>query len=127
MGFMGGPPSAIPAAPGIPGIPPPPTAAPEPTPTRQIRLENLLDEATLADDAEYVEVVADIREECAKHGALTDFCIPRKGELLGKLESDAGKCFVTYAEVSAALAAYRSMHGRDFDGNKVRVTFLPDA
>jgi len=117
----------IPAAtlPTLGGLIAPPVGG-LPETTRRLRLENLgLDVASLADDAEYAECVEDIRGECERFGTIESFAIPRVGELHGHGEDDAGKAFVTYAETSSAAKAYAQLHGRDFDGNKVRATFLP--
>lgn len=97
-----------------------------PPTTRLLRLENLLTEESLKDDQEYAECVEDIRGECERFGTITSFVIPRPSELHGKAPSDVGKCFVLYAELSAASRAYQQLHGRDFDGNKVRAVFLPE-
>jgi len=94
--------------------------------TRLLRLENLLTEESLTDDAEYAECVEDIKGECERFGAISSFVIPRKSELHGRAESEVGMCFVTYVELAGAAKAHKQLHGRDFDGNKVRATFLPE-
>ena len=115
-------PAAAAAVGAVLGGPPPP---PEPA-TRFLVLENLLSDASLNDDAEYAECCADIKGECERFGAVTTFTIPRASELHGHPPSDVGKCFVTYTEAASAAKAYAQLHGRDFDGNKVKATFLPD-
>lgn len=121
MGGMAG--AAMAGMAGVPPAPPPPPEAPA---TRVLRLENLLGEAALTDDAEYAECVEDIKGECERFGAISSFAIPRPNELHGHSAEDVGKCFVRYEEVSSAAKAFAQLNGRDFDGNKVRATFMPE-
>jgi len=114
--------TAMPGA-GISAVPPAPPAAT----TRVVRLDNLLTEDMITDDAEFKECFEDIRGECERFGSLTSFVIPRKQDLGGYMETDVGKCFVTYETVSSAVKAHAELDGRDFDGNKVKVTFLPES
>ena len=112
---------------GLAGVAPPaPPPPPEATATRVLRLENLLGEAALTDDTEYAECVEDIRGECERFGAISSFVIPRPQELHGHSAEDVGKCFVRYEEVTSASKAFAQLHGRDFDGNRVRAVFLPE-
>ena len=108
-------------------VPPPPPAAPPPPPaTRFLRLENLLGDEALSDDAEYAECVEDIRGECERFGAVSSFIIPRPADLQGRTAEDVGKCFVLYTELGSAAKAYQQLNGRDFDGHKVRAVFLKE-
>ena len=53
--------------------------------------------------------------------------VPRSDDLRGYTAEDVGTCFVQYETAEAAAAAHRTLHNRDFDGNTVKATFLPDA
>ena len=96
-------------------------------PSCSLCLENLLDESILLNDAEFTEVVEDIRTEISRFGEVASFVVPRRHALHGHEPTDVGKCFVRYESVASASRAFESLNGRDFDGNKVRVVFLSDA
>jgi hypothetical protein len=96
-------------------------------PSCSLRLENLLDESVMLNDAEFTEVVEDIRTEISRFGEVASFVVPRRHALHGLEPTDVGKCFVRYESVASASRAFESLNGRDFDGNKVCVVFLSDA
>jgi len=121
------PPGQLPVPLGAtPPVPPPPPPPPQPPPTRHLRLENLLTEAVMNDEAELRECLEDIRNECERFGPVASFVVPRQDELHGHPQDDVGKCFVRYESVASAASAQRELHGRDFDGNTVKATFLPE-
>ena len=123
-------------APLAPAPPPPPPVVPAAAQlahpgvpddaTRLLCLENLFQPSALEDEEEYKECVEDIQEECKRFGEIESFEIPRATDLKGHSEADVGKCFVRYKSVGEAVAAYRALHGRDFDGNTVKVSFLAE-
>ena len=97
-------------------------------PTAHLRLDNLLTESILADDAEFRECYEDIREECARFGKLARYVIPRKGhDLCGHDEADSGRVFVSYESVDEAERARAALDGREFDGQRVRASFVNEA
>jgi hypothetical protein len=53
--------------------------------TRVIVLTNMVTADELSDDAEYEDIVADVREECARFGTVNSVVIPRDGPGLGKV------------------------------------------
>ena len=71
-------------------------------------------------EAEYPEVYDDIKTECAQSGAVAQLRIPRTGE------PQAGLVFVTYETLSGAAKAKEALHKRQFDGNTVLATFVPE-
>jgi splicing factor U2AF subunit len=83
-------------------------------------LENLISEAMLKDDAEYTEVVDDIRSECSNSGAVLEMVVPREG-------AGSGKVFVQFADVAASAKAFNSLNGRQFDGNVVKALYITQA
>ena len=113
------PPAAVVAA-----APPPAAPAAAPTPTRVLCLENLLNAATLADDAEFAECVEEIRAEVASFGAVAEFALPRRAGDFARAPDAAATCFVKYELVSSAVKAHAALHAREFDGNVVRASFL---
>lgn len=119
------------APPGAPTQGPPPAAvlaaeASKPTPTHVLCLRNLLNAEIMADAAEFAECVDDIRGECESFGKLSAFVVPTHDELHGHGAGDVGACFVKYEAVVSAAKAQDELDGRDFDGNSVSATFLPD-
>ena len=114
LGAFGGP-----GGPGGPGPPPPPPAAPTDPPTKCLKLEGLIMPDMLT-EAEYPEVYDDIKTECAQSGAVAQLRIPRTGE------PQAGLVFVTYQTLSGAAKAKEALHKRQFDGNTVLATFVPE-
>lgn len=95
-------------------------ASGEQTATKCIALENMLTQEDVAGD-EYDEIVEDIREECAKHGAVEQVSIPRPGQ------PGVGKAFVKFAAVDSAKKASDALSGRTFDGRKVACKFMDEA
>jgi splicing factor U2AF subunit len=55
-------------------------AACGPPPTRVVCLENCVQRGELLDDAEYGEIVSDMREEAGKYGAVLSLAVPRPGD-----------------------------------------------
>jgi splicing factor U2AF subunit len=110
LGAFGGP---------VPAQPPPPPAAPADPPTKCLKLEGLIMPDMLT-EAEYPEVYDDIKTECAQSGAVAQLRIPRMGE------PQAGLVFVTYETLSGAAKAKEALHKRQFDGNTVLATFVPE-
>jgi len=99
---------------------------PEAPPSVAICLENMLTVDDVAGD-EYDEIVAEIQEECAKHGAVVKVCIP-KPRLNGATDVPGiGKAYVKYTAVEGATAAKDALTGRTFDGRKVVVKFIDEA
>ena len=122
---------------------------PPPAPTCAVRLDNLVTITELLRDAEYDEVLAELRAEAAKHGAVTQLLLPRPSAstaaafaaaaaagapgdaavaaaALAGVEPTVGKAYVAYADVAAAVAAAAAMHGRLFDGRTVAARFVWD-
>merc|ERR550514_1678344 len=75
-------------------------------PTTVLCLENLVgDPATLQDETEYREICEDIRDECAKSGAVAVVKVPRATDP-GVNSASLGKAFVQFADpISAQKAA----------------------
>ena len=93
-------------------------------PSRQLCLKNLLGDDALADDTEFAECTDDIKQECARFGAVVASAFPRSGDLQGYREEDVGSVFITYELMSAAVRAQADLDGREFDSRKVIATFV---
>ena len=94
-------------------------AAPAEPPTKCLRLEGLITPDMLT-EAEYPEVYEDIKNECSESGTVVQLRIPRTGE------PQAGLVFVTYETLAGAAKAKAALHKRQFDGNTVLASFVPE-
>jgi len=92
--------------------------------TRIVSLSSCVTADELKDDAEYEEILDDMREECSKYGTVKDIVIPRPAE--GMDVKGVGMVFVEYEAEGSASSARAAMHGRKFGGNTVVATFFPE-
>jgi len=95
-------------------------------PSRELCLKNLIKPADVENEVEFKECVADIQEECARFGKITEFKAPHPKDLLGYTDADVGSCFITYELMSAAVKAQADLDGRDFDGATVSAVFVQE-
>ncbi|KAJ2833246.1 hypothetical protein J3B01_004496 [Coemansia erecta] len=96
-------------------------------PTCVIQLLNMVTATELADDAEYDDIVEDVREECGTYGTVARMVVPRNTSD----ESDTsvpgvGKIFVKYERVEEATAALNALAGRQFMGRTVIASYITD-
>lgn len=89
-------------------------------PTRILVLLNMISEAELRDDKEYVEVKEDIEEECKQYGQIISVIIPREGP-------GEGQVFIEYASPLQAQAAGTSLAGRQFAARIVKAKYHPES
>lgn len=89
--------------------------------TKVLCLLRMVTEEDLQDDAEYEEILQDIKDECGNHGPVRDIVIPRTGQ------AGVGKVFVAFAEQAGAEKAKGALEGRKFMGRTVLVTFYDEA
>ena len=105
-----------------PAAPPPAAAAvPAGVPSRVVLLEGLVastDELVNHDD--YADLLEDVRAEVAKHGALLGLAVPRPPE------PAAGRVFVHFADISAAIGAATRLHSRLFGGARVAARYYDE-
>jgi splicing factor U2AF subunit len=93
-------------------------------PSRIIQLLNMVTPDDLAEDTEYNEIKADIRDECESFGTVVDVKMARPILMeSGKVDvraseaiKDLGKVFVVFNEVDAAKKAMDALAGRQFAG-----------
>jgi len=95
--------------------PPPPPPPPPPTP--YLRL-SLLSARELADEAERADVLADVRDEAAKHGAVVGAAAPPP-PAAAAAAGEAGRVYVHFAEAAGAAAFAAAMRRRVFAGKAV--------
>uniref|UniRef100_A0A061RZ22 RRM domain-containing protein n=1 Tax=Tetraselmis sp. GSL018 TaxID=582737 RepID=A0A061RZ22_9CHLO len=115
--------SAVPAAAGG-GEGAAGAAAPAAPPATCICVENMFTAAVLMDDNEYVDVMQDLQEECAKAGNVADVKVPKPADSSMVGQGHYGKAFVQFSTPEQASAAKQMLDGRSFDGQTLRVTLL---
>ncbi len=124
-------------------------------PTRCMQMLNMVTPHELTDDQEYAEIVEDIRDECARFGAVVDVRIPRpqreskaSAASAWKRASDAdaqagkeqerdeagnvkeregvGRVYVRFEEVGQCETALKAIAGRQFGGRVVIAAYLAE-
>lgn len=91
-------------------------------PTRVLSLSNMVQESELLDDAEFADIVDDVRDECSKYGAVRSVAIPRPGQGL----EGVGKVFVEFEGLDGAVKARGALAGRQFAGRSVMASYVPE-
>ncbi|XP_074591495.1 splicing factor U2af large subunit A-like [Curcuma longa] len=94
-------------------------------PTKVICLTEVVSVDELRDDAEYKEIVEDMREESEKFGSLINLVIPRPSQT-GEVIPGVGKVFLEYANITDSARAKVSLHGRRFGENVVCAAYYPE-
>ncbi|KAG8887557.1 hypothetical protein FRB98_009463 [Tulasnella sp. 332] len=107
--------------------------------SRILLMLNMVTPEDLVDDAEYNEILDDIRAECANFGQVEDIKIPRppKKEKTGwqpggakdKNEMQAegvGRVYVKYHQPAGAQMGLKALAGRSFAGRSIIATLLGD-
>ena len=126
-----------------PAVPPPPPPTPAPItaseqedtdplltslPTTILRMSNMTTLEELRDDEVYEELQEDIADECNEHGTVRSLAIPRPGP---ESTADApgpgvGDVFVCFTSAEGAERAKIAVHGRTFNGLRVKAVFFPE-
>lgn len=98
------------------------------TPTRAMVLLNMVTMDELLDDAEYADIVEDVRVECSRHGTVEAVYIPRplKPGHDGVEPPGVGRVYVRFAAQAECEAALHAVAGRQFDGRTVICAFVRD-
>ncbi|GMH32560.1 hypothetical protein BSKO_00394 [Bryopsis sp. KO-2023] len=93
-----------------------------------ICIEGLVALDTLTSDTTYRKVIADLRNECVKHGAVIQLKIPRPADpkMAQALFQTGfyGKAFVQFSDATAATRAREGLNGQPFQGRPVAVMFV---
>ncbi|KAF8822961.1 U2 snRNP auxilliary factor, large subunit, splicing factor subfamily protein [Cardiosporidium cionae] len=87
-------------------------------PTKVVQLLNTVFQEDLLDNAEYNEILEDIKSEASKYGPLEQICIPRPLPDLS-FQEGVGKVFLLFSDETAARKARMMMNGRKFDNTRV--------
>lgn len=94
-------------------------------PTKILCLNQVVTIDELRDDAEYEEILDDMKEECKKFGALVNVIIPRPN-MEGELIPGVGKVFLEYSDTASCANAKSMLGGRKFGGNTVTADYYPE-
>jgi len=127
IGFPDGAGGGAGGIPGAPGAPPASIVASaqgEGTPTRVLQILNMVSVDELTNDADYAEIVDDIRDECGNFGKVEDVKIPRPVKTAnGRVDikaseavKDLGKVFVLFEKEEETTTALKAIAGRKFGG-----------
>ncbi|UKJ89079.1 snRNP splicing factor U2AF [Theileria orientalis] len=101
-------------------------------PTRALLLGNLVSKEELDDDAEYVDIIDDVKTECEDYGVVLRLELPRvpKGlseeEMKSFDESSVGSAFVLFSTVDGASKARKVLDGRKFGNRTVKAHFFSE-
>ncbi|KAF8093328.1 hypothetical protein N665_0384s0015 [Sinapis alba] len=95
------------------------------TPTKIVCLTQVVTADDLGDDAEYEDIMEDMRQEGGKFGNLVNVVIPRPNPDHDPTPG-VGKVFLEYADVDGAAKARSGMNGRKFGGNQVVAVYYPE-
>lgn len=92
-----------------------------------IMMRNMVTANEIADENEYGDILADVRDECGKYGQVVTVLIPRPVDFAngGCAPDDVGQVFVEFTGVEAAQIAHNAISGRRFSGRTIVCTFLP--
>lgn len=80
----------------------------------------------LTNDEEYADILEDMRDECAKFGAVVNVVIPRPGPPDAPPPPGLGKVIIEFGDGMAAATARNSLSGRKFGGRTVVATMITD-
>mmetsp|Transcript_9833 Transcript_9833/g.16205 ORF Transcript_9833/g.16205 Transcript_9833/m.16205 type:complete len:594 (-) Transcript_9833:435-2216(-) len=80
--------------------------------TRVLRLSNMVSTADLYDEAEYTDIIEDVRLECQQYGQVDSVIIPRVKD--GYQQAAEGLIFVQFQLADGAALAAKALNGRKF-------------
>lgn len=87
-------------------------------PSPFLKMTNMVTPQELADDAEYKDILEDVRDECSNYGQLIHLSIPRPPH------PQCGTIFLHYGGVEQAVAARNALSGRTFAERLIAVNFI---
>lgn len=87
-------------------------------PTRFLRMANMVTPNELNDDAEYKDILQDVREECGNYGVLNNVSIPRPPN------PQCGMIFLEYSATEQAVMARNALQGRTFADRLIQVDYI---
>ena len=96
-------------------------------PTEVLCLLNMVTVEELAEDEEYEDIVADIKEECEKYGEVRSIEIPRPTQGMNQDIGGLGKIYVEFGEIQQCMDCSNALAGRKFSQRVVMTMYYdPD-
>jgi splicing factor U2AF 65 kDa subunit len=92
-------------------------------PTMVVVLKNMVSADEVNDDAEYEDILEDVKGECSQYGSVISVVIPRSKE--GYPVEVVGNIFVQFSTIMDATNATRGLSGRKFADNTVQCDYFP--
>jgi splicing factor U2AF subunit len=107
--------------------------------SRILLMLNMVSIDDLQDDAEYADIVEDVKEECGRYGKVLDVRIPRPAKKENKWapggtgvgeanpdESAVGRVYIKFESTEGAGEALKALAGRSFAARSIVATLLSD-
>jgi splicing factor U2AF 65 kDa subunit len=91
-------------------------------PTRILKLSNMVTHHELQNDAEYQDILEDVRLECAEYGQVLNVVIPRGKD--GFPVTAEGHIYVEFIQTDQATTAAFALNGRKFSDRTVMVQYV---
>eukprot|EP00612_Vaucheria_litorea_P005740 CAMPEP_0171461418 /NCGR_PEP_ID=MMETSP0945-20130129/5875_1 /TAXON_ID=109269 /ORGANISM="Vaucheria litorea, Strain CCMP2940" /LENGTH=793 /DNA_ID=CAMNT_0011987763 /DNA_START=19 /DNA_END=2396 /DNA_ORIENTATION=+ len=79
----------------------------------------------LKDDAEYKDILSDVKEECSQFGTVRNVVIPRPNENGQTEVPGLGDIFIEFESKDGAATCIKGLEGRTFGGNVVKARYYP--
>ena len=93
-------------------------------PSLVVQLLNAVYAEDIADDADYNDIVKEVKEEAGRFGHVESIRIPRPS-VANPNPAGVGKIFVQFVDLTSARKFQQDMNGRLFDGRVVCAAFYP--
>lgn len=94
-------------------------------PSRVLVMFNMVTSEELNDDAEYGEILEDVKDECARFGKVVDLKIPRPSGG-SRINPGVGKVFVRFEDEEGCAKALKTLAGRKFADRTVLTSLYPE-
>ena len=95
-------------------------------PSRVLQFLNMFYPEDLYDEEFYDDLIADIRDECSKYGAVESIVVPRPDPTCGYSVPTVGKAFVKFMYIIHAKRARLGLSGRVYNKRTVVVSFYAE-
>ena len=89
-------------------------------PSKVLCLKGIVVGSDMQGEAEYLDLVDDIRCECEKYGKVESVALPKPGE------KGMGNAYLEYETVEEAMAARKVLITKRFNGKFVTASFHPE-
>lgn len=94
-------------------------------PTTVIVLKNMITKDEVNDDAEYDDILEDVRCECSQYGKVVRIIMPRSKDRRYPTDVE-GNVFVQFSSLLEAQSATRALSGRKFVDRTVVVDYFDE-